>query len=211
MTLESKMAKLILGLTGSIATGKSTVGKMLEELGAVHIDADKVAHETYAPGGPAYVPLVQHFGNCILAPDGTIDRQKLGKRVFGPECEADRRRLESITWPAVNAALADRLMQVHGGVVVIEAAKLIEAKLAGAPLPTDYTVLVTADEMVQVGRLMQRNGLTEAEAYARVRSQRPQAEKAKHAHYVIDNSGTLDQTRAYVRFLWENEFRPKLG
>jgi len=180
---------------------------MFTELGATHIDADKVAHETYLPGGPAHAPLVQYFGSSILAADGTVDRKRLGQRVFSDE--RDRRMLESIVWPAVNASIADILMRSHG-LVIIEAAKLIEAKLGGISFPYDSIVLVTAREDAQLDRLMARDGITRDQALARVRAQLSQEEKRKHAQYVIDNSGTLDQTRAYVRFLYDNVLRPML-
>lgn len=203
------MARIVVGLTGSIATGKSTVARMFEELGAAHIDADKVAHGTYAKDGPAYPALVQYFGGDILTGTGEVDRKKLAQRVFN--APADLRKLEAIVWPAVNAAIADKLMTTPEGLVVIEAAKLIEAKRNGTALPHDYIVLVTATEDVQLERLMARDGCTREDALKRVRAQLSQAEKAKHAHYTINNSGTLDQTRQYVRFLYENVLKPQLS
>ncbi|HEU5321749.1 MAG TPA: dephospho-CoA kinase, partial [Methylomirabilota bacterium] len=189
---------LLVGLTGGIATGKSTVSEMLRALGCVVIDADVLAREVVEPGQPAHAAIVAEFGPEVLRPDGTLDRARLGAAVFAdPE---RRRRLEAITHPAIRARLAGRLQRLadegFDGIVVFDAPVMIET---GGHRLMDRLVVVTADEASQLARLTARDGLDAEAARQRMRSQMPVAEKARLADHVIDNSGDRAATEAQVR------------
>lgn len=191
----------VIGLTGGIAAGKSTVSETLRDLGAVVIDADKVGHEAYQPGADAYEALVSHFGREIVADDGQIDRRKLGGIVFADP--AQRQALQDIVWPRMKQMMRDRLAEHRAqgvGAVVIEAAVLIEA---GWTDLVDEVWVVQVDVPVALSRLMSRNGLSEADAMARINSQLSNNERAAYAQVVIDNSGTIDEARARVRTAWQ--------
>ncbi len=190
--------RTLVGLTGNIATGKSVVGRMLEELGAAVIDADRVAHEVMEPGGPAFDAVLEAFGPEIIAADGTIDRRKLGDVVFRDA--AALARLEAAVHPAVISEVAERIAAAEARVVVVEAIKLIEAGMHRA---YDCLWVVTAPRETQIERLVQRRGLTRDEAALRVDAQPPQAEKAALAGRVLVNDGNLAQLRAQVREAWE--------
>ena len=189
---------LLVGLTGGIATGKSTVSAMLRRLGCVIIDADVLAREVVAPGEPALTEIVREFGPAVLQPDGTLDRNALGAIVFG---DADRRRrLEAITHPAIRARFAARLaaLEAEGfdGVVVFDAAVIVES---GGHRMLDRLIVVVTDEATELGRLVARDGIDVAEARRKIASQMPLTEKAKLADHVIDNSGDRAATEAQVR------------
>ena len=189
---------LLVGLTGGIASGKSTVSRQLAELGCHVIDADVLAREVVAPGEAAYHAIVEAFGREVVRPDGTLDRPRLGARVFAdPE---KRRRLEALTHPAIQArrrAALDALSaRGFDGLVVQDAALLIEV---GGHADVDRLVVVSADPAVQRERLMRRAGLDRTEAERRIGSQMPLAEKVELAHYVIDNSDSPEETAAQVR------------
>ncbi len=187
-----------IGLTGNIGTGKSTVLRYLAERGAAVIDADALAHQAIAPGGPAYQAVLDLFGTQILAPDGSIDRKALGAIVFADP--AKLAQLEAIVHPAV-FELAQRILhETAAPVIVIEAIKLLES---GRLLKLcDEVWVVTADEDSQLRRLMQGRGMSEAEARQRMAAQSPQEEKVKRATRVIDNSGSLEQLYEQLDRLW---------
>lgn len=190
---------LIVGLTGNISTGKSTVARMLAELGAETIDADKVAHEVMRAGTPVHAAIVEAFGREVLAPDGQIDRERLGKIVFaGPAALA---RLEAVVHPATLEAVARRIAATESDVVVVEAIKLIEAGMADA---YDSLWVTTCRPEQQVERIVATRGLSRVEAMQRVRAQSSQAEKIARADVVIDTSGTLAQTRQQVQEAWRH-------
>jgi dephospho-CoA kinase len=189
---------LLVGLTGGIATGKSTVSAMFRHLGARVIDADLLAREVVAPGQPPYAEIVKEFGPEVLQEDGHLDRKKLGAIVFADP--ARRRRLEAITHPAIRRR-QERLLaaleeEEYGGIVIWDAALLIEA---GNHRSMDRVVVVVADEATQIVRLMERDAIPEEEARRRIASQMPIAEKARLADHVIDNSGPRARTEARVR------------
>lgn len=187
----------IIGLTGNIGTGKSTVARMLADLGAEVIDADRLAHEVMAPHTPEWQQVVERFGRSILRPDETIDRRALGAIVFADP--AALRDLEAILHPAVRARIRARFAAAERPVVVVEAIKLLEG---GLYLEVDAVWVVTATREVQLERLMRLRGLTRAEAETRVDAQAPQAEKVARADVVIDNSDGLDRTREQVLAAW---------
>ena len=189
---------LLVGLTGGIATGKSTVSAMLAHLGCRVIDADQLAREVVAPGQPAHAAIVAEFGPEVLQPDGYLDRKRLGAIVFNDP--ARRKRLEQITHPAVRQRqqrlLAMLEEEEHSGLVIWDVPLLFETNGADA---MDRVVVVITDEETELARLIARDGSSEADARARIRSQMPVAEKAKRAHYVIDNSGRRADTERQVR------------
>jgi dephospho-CoA kinase len=194
---RERKGPMLIGLTGNIATGKSMVARMLAELGAHVIDADRVAHDVMAPGGPAYDVVVSAFGPAILAPDGTIDRGKLGAIVFRDPNALQR--LEAAVHPATIAEVTRRIAEASDPVVVVEAIKLIEA---GMYRSYDALWVVTAPRPLQIARLMSARGLTEEAAALRVDAQPPQEEKVAVADLVIANDGSLDALREKVRAAW---------
>ncbi len=188
---------LLVGLTGGIATGKSTVSEIFRHLGCVVIDADVLAREVVEPGEPAYAAIVAEFGPGILQPDGTLDRKKLGAIVFAePE---KRKRLEAITHPRIRERFAQRLQQLvareFAGIVLFDAPVMIET---GNYQTMDRLVVVVTDAATQRARALDRDGDRE-EIERRIASQMPLAEKARLADYVIDNSGGREATIAEVR------------
>ncbi len=189
--------KRVIGITGPIGTGKSAVLKILEELGAEVIDADKVAHQVMEPGGAAYEAVVAEFGPDILRPDGHIDRARLADIVFNdPDA---LRRLERIVHPAVFQEIKGRIEATDKSIVALEAIKLLEAGLSLSLC--DEVWVVVADEQVQLERLKQR-GMSEAEARRRLAAQMPRAEYERRADVVIDNSGSLAELRQQVEQQW---------
>ena len=189
---------LLVGLTGGIATGKSTVAEIFRRLGCVIIDADVLAREVVEPGEPAYDDIVAEFGSGILQRDETLDRQKLGAIVFA--VPAKRKRLEAITHPRIRERLARRLAELaardFAGIVLFDAPVIIES---GNAKTMDRLVVVVTDEATQARRLGARDGLGAEEAGRRIASQMPIAEKAKVADHVIDNSGDREATIPEVR------------
>jgi len=187
------VSEYLIGLTGNIATGKSTVAKMLEELGATVIDADALVHELQRRGTPVYDDIVAAFGPGILDRVGEIDRKALGSIVFAEP--AQLRTLESIIHPAVLIESMRRIMEAPTPIVVYEAIKLIEA---GRVEMCNALWVVTARPEVQLLRLMRDRQTSETEARQRIEAQPPQSEKIERATVVIDNSGTLEATQRQV-------------
>ena len=193
---------LLVGLTGSIATGKSTVSRMFAHLGARVLDADQLAREVVMPGQPAYLKIVEEFGPQVVQEDGTLDRKALGAIVFADP--GKRKRLEEITHPAIGLR-QQRILSVldeeaFEGIVIWDVALLFET---GGVARMDRVVVVATDPDTELARLMARDSLPEDAARARIASQMPVAEKAKRAHYVIDNSGTRPDTERQVKAVYE--------
>lgn len=187
----------MLGVTGNIASGKSTVVARLVELGAISIDADLVYRELVGPGQPLLAKLAGHFGEHIVAPDGSLDRSALGKIVFS---DPERlRELDDLTHSTVIQEIDRRVDAIESGVVAIDAVKLIES---GHADHCDQVWVVTVDTDAQVTRLMERNTLPAEEARRRVEAQPPMGPKLARADRVIDNSGTLEETNAQVDAGW---------
>ena len=193
-----------IGLTGNIATGKSTVGRMLAKLGAEVIDADQIVHTVLSPNGAAYPAVVAVFGTGILTADGTIDRSQLGDFVFADANALAR--LEQLTHPPVIAIIDERIATTATPVVVVEAIKLLESGVAD-----DYEAIwvTTCPETAQLARLMKSRHLTREEALRRIHAQPPQAKKIARANVVIDTSGTIGETRAQVVAAWTASVDPK--
>jgi dephospho-CoA kinase len=188
----------VIGLTGNIGTGKSSVLQMLADLGAQTIDADKLAHEVMESGGPAFHAVVATFGPDIVGPGGEIDRQRLGEIVFRyPQALT---QLEALVHPPVLARAAELIAQTNAGVVAIEAIKLLESGMA--PELCDQVWVVTCTPDQQLERVMAQRGLSEEDARRRMEAQPPQAEKVAQADVVIDNSGTPEETRTQVEAAW---------
>jgi dephospho-CoA kinase len=189
---------LLVGLTGGIATGKSTVSNMFRALGCEVIDADILAREVVAPGEPALAEIAAEFGREVLQADGALDRKKLGAVVFGDA--ARRKRLEQITHPAIGARFQQRLAELEArgfdGIVLWDAPVMIES---GGYTLMEKLVVVATDEATQGARLRARDAIEAAEAERKIKSQMPVAEKAKLADYVIDNAGDRDATERQVR------------
>jgi dephospho-CoA kinase len=194
---------LTIGLTGGIGSGKSAAAKMLADLGAPVLDADKVGHEIYQPGAPAYRDLIDAFGEGILATDRTIDRRKLGPIVFGDP--AALKRLNSIVHPKMFTRMGEMVAAMRRDgerrPIVIEAAILIEANWQ---LLFDEIWLVTASRERVIERVERDRGLKPEQTEARIRAQLSDEERRKYATAVIRNDGTLDELRAAVTRLWQD-------
>lgn len=195
----------VVGLTGGIATGKSTVTKMLRQLGARVIDADVIAREVVAPGTEGLAAIHETFGDEVLASDGTLNREALGRLVFADP--AARARLNAITHPRIAMTMMQRAAEAgNEGLawVIYDAALLVENGIHEM-LPA--SIVVACSEDTQRRRLIARDGFTPAEAEARIDAQLPLAKKIAVADWVIDNDGTLAQTEAQVRAVFDELVR----
>lgn len=192
---------LVIGLTGGIASGKSTVSNMLKELGIRIIDADIEARLAVQIGEPAYDQIVESFGRDILQPDGEIDRQKLGSIIFHQS--EKRLLLNQIVHPEVRKRMLNQIEEAHlkgEEIVVLDIPLLFESKLT---YMVEKTLLVYVDENIQLQRLMQRNNLSRQEAEARIHSQMPLSDKVKLADAVIDNNRTIQDTKEQLLTILE--------
>jgi len=197
----------IVGLSGGIASGKSTVARQLVALGAVLVDADAIVHELQTPGSPVLEEIVRAFGPEILAADGSLDRTALGAVVFRDP--AARELLGRIVHPPVGAEMARRTAAARDAcapLVVLDIPLLFEGRAAGtgsaAQMGVDATVLVYVSPEIQVTRQMARDGCDREEALRRIASQMPIEDKKKLADHVIDNSGSPEVTERQVRELY---------
>ena len=188
---------LKVGLTGSIAVGKSFVVSVFRELGCAAFDADTIAHTVMEPGREAFDDIVCEFGPAVLGEDGSIDRAKLGAIVFADS--ERRRRLNEIVHPRViieqNRLLAEVERNNPHGIVIVDAALMIES---GGYKRFDKLIVVFCSRETQIERLMKRNNIAREEAELRVAAQMPSEEKRRYADYEIDTSGTQEETRARV-------------
>ena len=205
---------LVIGLTGGIGTGKSEVSRILRELGATVIDADRVGHEAYRPHAQIWQEVVDAFGEGILQPTGEIDRKRLGAIVFSDP--AARGRLNSIMHPGMAEMIQERISQLRQQgteVVVVDAALLVEA--GWDPLVDEIWVTYSSEEVV-MERLRQRNNtqggepLSEEDIRSRIRSQIPFEERSRHAHALVRNSGSLDELQGEVESLWNSRVKGKV-
>jgi dephospho-CoA kinase len=189
---------MIVGLTGNIASGKSTVLAYMRQKGAYIIDADKLAHQAMAPGGLAYQPIIDAFGRDFLRADGTIDRSALGRVIFGDP--AALQQLEQIVHPAVFALAKAELAQTTAPVIIVEAIKLLESSRLRTLCQEVW--VVTADPAVQLRRLRQDRCMSEAESRQRMAAQPPQSEKIVRATRVITNNGSREELHAALDQAW---------
>jgi dephospho-CoA kinase len=190
----------LIGLTGGVGSGKSTVAAILRELGAEVVDADEASHAVYEPGTPGFAAVVRDFGQDYVR-DGRIDRKALGELVFKhPEA---RRRLNTIVHPLVREWMAQRTVEAveRGAEVIVQDVPLLFENKLEELFPT--TVLVWVPREVQVERLVNGRGFTPERAREVIAAQMPIDEKRSRATHVIDNSGTRESTRVQVERLWE--------
>lgn len=200
---EYKLSTLIIGLTGSIASGKSTVAGMFTEFDLPVIDADKISRLVVEPGQQAYTDIVAVFGRDILLPDETIDRSKLGRIIFADK--EKREQLNGIVHPAVRQKMLkerDHYIQKGYRCVVMDIPLLFESQLTHF---VDTTMVVYVQELNQLNRLMNRNGFSEEEAYQRIQSQMSMDEKKELADIVLDNNGTIEQTYQQLKTYLQQE------
>ncbi len=197
----------VIGLTGGIASGKSTAAKILAELGAAVIDADQLARDVVRPGEPAHRAIVAAFGTSVLNDDGTINRAALGNLVFADA--AARSRLEAITHPAIALRAKELLTELRRRktpLAIYMAPLLIEAGIIDR---VDEIWVVYVDRETQLRRLMLRDGLSETGALQRIASQMPMEEKRERAQVVIDNRGTEEEMVRQIREIWERKILGK--
>ncbi|MEW5867380.1 MAG: dephospho-CoA kinase [Bacillota bacterium] len=186
---------MVIGVTGGIASGKSLVSSELARFGGLVIDVDHVARELVEPGQPALEAIIKEFGAGFRQRDGTLDRRSLGKLVFSDPEALDR--LNRIMFPRMRQVASERIREAtrQHSLVVVDAAVLYEA---GMDKLVDRVIVVTASEAKRVARIMARDRLTQEEALARVKAQTGLEEKARRADFVVDNSGSLEETREQV-------------
>ena len=197
----------LVGLTGGIASGKSTVSRLLGDHGATVVDADVIAREVVEPGAPALAAIVERFGNGVLRSDGSLDRERLGAIAFSdPEANAD---LRAITHPEIGRVIGERMTALAGTdrVVILDAALLVETARGGLAM----LIVVAADLDVQVERMMRDRALSRAAAEARIASQAPLADKLAAADLVVWNNGTIEELEARVDEVWAEVLERKAG
>jgi dephospho-CoA kinase len=192
---------LLVGLTGGIGSGKSTVARMLEERGAVVFDADLLAREAVEPGTPGHAAVIERFGADVLAPGGELDREALASIVFADP--AARRDLEQIVHPEVRRLFAEGSEAYHDTdrIVVFSAPLLVES---GMHTAFEILVVVSATVATQIQRLMRQRGMSEPAIRARIDAQAPLEDKAAVADFLVDNEGTLAELQSQVERLWHD-------
>ena len=188
----------LVGLTGGIASGKSFVASLLADLGASTIDADEVAREVVSLGSPGLSAVVSEFGSEVLLPSGELDRQKLGDIVFSDP--QSRIRLEAILHPLIKVRTTELINSQSSEIVVYSVPLLVEAKV---DYPFDSVITVEAGSENQVERLVRSRSLTEDEARKRVSAKTTEAIRVERADYVIDSSGSKDETESQVEEIWQ--------
>jgi dephospho-CoA kinase len=192
---------LLVGLTGGIGSGKSTVARMLEERGAAVFDADLLAREAVEPGTPGHTAVIERFGADVLAPGGELDREALASIVFADP--SARRDLEQIVHPEVRRLFAEGSEAYHDTdrIVVFSAPLLVES---GMHTAFEILVVVSATVATQIERLMRQRGMSEPATRARIDAQAPLEDKAAVADFLVDNEGTLAELESQVERLWHD-------
>lgn len=191
----------VIGLTGGIGTGKSTVAQILEGQGAPVLNADLVGHEVYLPGRPAFHEIIEAFGEDIVAADGTIDRKKLGPIVFADP--KNLARLNTITHSRMKGMMREKLVDIEKlgrAIAVLEAALLLEAKWDDL---ADEIWVTVADPEIAAARVAERSGLAKEQVMERIRSQMPNEDRIKRANVVIDTSGDMASTEKQALDHWK--------
>jgi dephospho-CoA kinase len=194
---------LHVGLTGNIASGKSHAASVFAGLGAHVIDADRVVHELFSCGGRTYKKVVETFGEMILAPNQEIDRKRLAQIIFSDM--EKRLLLNNLTHPEIGEEIQRRICEMEqvssSGIIIVDAALMVET---GSYRKYHRLIVVKCEPALQISRLMSRDGLTEMEARARISAQMPIAAKLRLADYVIDTSGTLQQTQGQAEEIYRD-------
>lgn len=192
---------LLVGLTGGIGSGKSTVARLLEKRGAVVFDADLLAREAVEPGTPGHAAVIERFGADVLAPGGELDREALASIVFADP--AARRDLEQIVHPEVRRLFAEgsEAYRDTDRVVVFSAPLLVET---GMHTAFEVLVVVSATVATQIERLMRQRGMSEPSIRVRIDAQAPLEDKAAAADFLVDNEGSLDELESQVEQLWND-------
>jgi dephospho-CoA kinase len=197
----------LLGLTGNIACGKSTVGQLLaDRYAAEYVDADRIVHALYAASTPQTAAIAARFGYDLLKEDGTIDRRRLGDIVMSNA--AALKELEGLLDPGVNQAILDRLDHTSAAVLVLDAIRLVET---GRASRCDAVWVVVCDREAQLQRLQASRNLSREQAALRIAAQSPVEEKLRHATAVISNSGSPEDLAAQVEAAWTKTVQPKLS
>ncbi|NNL41552.1 MAG: dephospho-CoA kinase [Desulfobacterales bacterium] len=193
---------LLVGLTGGIASGKSTVSDILEKLGAELIDFDLIARRVVQPGTPGLKAIVNYFGKHILSKEGTLDRKKLSKIVF--QDSSKRKVLESLTHPLIYQEFFKQMETIakndSGAIILVSIPLLIEQNLQYA---FDNLIFVYVTQKTQVERLIQRDGISKTEANNIIKSQLPIDEKVSFANFIINNENTIEETKRQVKWVWD--------
>jgi len=198
MKKSSVSERLVIGVTGGFGTGKSTVANFFAGLGARCIDADEIVHRLLSSRGRIYKKIIAQFGRGVLAIDGSIDREKLGKMVFANQLLLNK--LNALIHPEVIRIIRKRIDAVKAGVLVLDAPLLIEAGLR--PL-VDVLVVVSLPRWLQIKRLQRKTNLSRSDIIKRMQAQLPLKNKISLAGYVIDNSGTRQKTKMQVVRIWK--------
>ena len=196
---------IVIGLTGGIGTGKSEVARILEEIGAYIIDADRLGHSAYLPHSEIWEEVVKEFGDGVLLPDEEIDRKKLGSIVFNDPVQLAK--LNEIMHPRMGQMVANIIEGLDAEVVVVEAALLLEA---GWDALVDEVWCTGASEDVVIDRLKARNGLNKEEAQKRINAQMSVDERKSRSQVMIENNGDLAQLTAVIEQIWENRVITKV-
>ncbi|GIT69338.1 MAG: dephospho-CoA kinase [Chloroflexota bacterium] len=196
---------IVIGLTGGIGTGKSEVARILEEIGAYIIDADRLGHSAYLPHSEIWEEVVKEFGDGVLLPDEEIDRKKLGSIVFNDPVQLAK--LNEIMHPRMGQMVANIIEGLDAEVVVVEAALLLEA---GWDALVDEVWCTGASEDVVIDRLKARNGLNKEEAQKRINAQMSVDERKSRSQVMIENNGDLAQLTTVIEQIWENRVITKV-
>ena len=196
---------IVIGLTGGIGTGKSEVARILEEIGAYIIDADRLGHSAYLPHSEIWEEVVKEFGDGVLLPDEEIDRKKLGSIVFNDPVQLAK--LNEIMHPRMGQMVANIIEGLDAEVVVVEAALLLEA---GWDALVDEVWCTGASEDIVIDRLGSRNGLNKEEAQKRIKSQMSVDERKSRSQVMIENNGDLAQLTTVIEQIWENRVITKV-
>ena len=199
--IQGNLSMRVIGLTGSLGTGKTTVAKMFANLGAEVLNADRIAHQQMTPKGACFNKVVRSLGKDILTA-GRIDRKKVAVRVFSDRKQL--RKLELIIHPAVRNIIRGKIQQYKRrkgkGVVVVDVPLLFESKLNK---DVDLSIVVKANKTTQIARVIKKLGMTKADAERRIKAQMPLQQKIRLADITIDNNGTLTNTKKQVKRIWE--------
>lgn len=190
---------LLVGLTGGIGAGKSTVAKLLTERGAIIIDGDLIARRVVEPGQPALAAIVERFGPEVLAADGTLDRPALAARAFASD--EDRKALEAITHPAIGAEFLRQMSEAPEDAIVVNDVPLLVESQKAAERGYEFVIVVEAPRELRLDRLETR-GLERADAEARMAAQATDEERRAVATHLLDNGGTLEHLAAQVDEVW---------